>query len=126
MLMLLSVIMIPAAVLLAALFPAQDRLIESSPSDTPFEKISQAILFTVFMLGLARVLYAVLFQQGASAGIVKEEAAQLKGAAGSHGELPPAQSIPASGFGAWRTDTGELVRPHDAHERTTKSLDADD
>src|SRR5882724_11371322 len=58
MVMLLSVILIPAYILLAALFPAQDRLIENSVSDTPFEKISQAILFTIFMVGLARVLYA--------------------------------------------------------------------
>jgi hypothetical protein len=46
MLMMLSVILIPAYTLLAALFPANDRLIESAVSDTPFEKISQALLFT--------------------------------------------------------------------------------
>jgi len=57
-LMLLSVILVPAYILLAALFPANDRLIESSVSDTPFEKISQALLLTIFMFGLARLLYA--------------------------------------------------------------------
>lgn len=51
MLMLLSVILIPAYVLLAALFPANDRLVESAVSDTPFEKISQAILLLFPALG---------------------------------------------------------------------------
>jgi hypothetical protein len=126
LLMLLSLILIPASVLLAALFPANDRLVESSPSDTPFEKISQAVLITVFMLGLARVLYALLFQQGAARGAVelKSEFTQVKDAASDH-ELPPAQSVPASGFGAWRTDTGEMAEAPRARRRTTQSLDAD-
>lgn len=127
MLMLLSVILIPAYVLLAALFPAEDRLVESSVSDTPFEKISQAVLLTVFMLGLARVLYARLFQQGAglSEGVGETEGGQLKGSASNY-ELPPAQSIPVSGFGSWRTETGDMAQPQSARKHTTKSLDTDD
>ena len=123
MFMLLSLILIPAYVLLAALFPANDRLVESSVSDTPFEKISQAVLFTIFMLGLARVLYARLFQQGASLreGEGEIEDAQLSGSASNY-ELPPAQSIPVSGFGSWRVDTGEIAQSQSARERTTKSL----
>jgi hypothetical protein len=124
MFMLLSIILIPAYILLAALFPANDRLVESSVSDTPFEKISQAVLFTIFMLGLARVLYARLFQQGASLreGEGETEVAQLSGSASNY-ELPPAQSIPVSGFGSWRTDTGEMTQSRSAREHTTKSLD---
>ena len=124
MVMLLSIILIPAYILLAALFPANDRLVESSVSDTPFEKISQAVLFTIFMLGLSRVLYAYLFQRGASLreGEDETEVAQLSGPA-SHYELPPAQSIPLSGFGSWRTNTGEIAQSRSAREHTTKSLD---
>jgi hypothetical protein len=123
-LMLLSVVLIPAYFLLAALFPANDQLVESSVSDTPFEKISQAVLFTVFMLGLARVLYARLFQQGAglSEGEGVTVSAGLKGSASNY-ELPPAQSIPVSGFGSWRADTGEMAQPRSARKRTTNSLD---
>ena len=126
MLMLLSLILIPAYVLLAALFPPNDRLVESSPSDTPFEKISQAVLTTVFLLGLARVLYALFFQPGAGVGAVGDnaESGQLNGSAAGH-ELPPAQSVPVSGFGAWRADTGEVARPGRGRERTTRSLDAE-
>jgi hypothetical protein len=60
---LLSIILIPAYILLAALFPANDVLVESSPSDTAFEKISQAILGTIFVCGLARMFYAYLFER---------------------------------------------------------------
>jgi hypothetical protein len=120
-LMLLCVILLPAYVLLAALFPAEDRLVESSPSDTPFEKISQAVLLTIFMAGLARVLYARLFQRGAGPAEEDEtETAGLKGSASGHA-LPPAQAVPVSGFGAWRADTGEMAR-RGVTEHTTHSL----
>jgi len=125
MLMLLSVILIPAYILLGPLFPANDRLVEGSVSDTPFEKISQAVLLTIFILGLARVLYARLFQQGPRLReeVGETEVAQLK--ASARNELPPAQSIPVSGFGSWRTDTGEMAYSQSAREHTTKSLDRD-
>jgi hypothetical protein len=123
-LMMLSLIFIPAYILLAALFPANDHLVESSVSDTPFEKISQAVLFTIFMLGLARVLYARLFQPGADLSESDGEngVAELKGSASNYA-LPPAQNIPGSGFGSWRTNTGEVAQPRNVTERTTKSLE---
>jgi hypothetical protein len=121
-LMLLSVILIPAYFLLAALFPANDRLVESAVSDTPFEKISQAILLTMFMLGLARALYARFFQPGAILEESKTEIDHLKGSASNYA-LPPAHSIPVSGFGAWRAQTGEIVQSPNVIKHTTQSLD---
>jgi len=121
MLMLLSVILIPAYILLAALFPAQDRLVESSVSDTPFEKISQAILFTIFMFGLARMVYARFFQQGARLEESEPEVARLDRLSSNYA-LPPAQGIPVSGFGTWRANTGEMVQSPSVTEHTTKSL----
>ena len=116
MLMLLSVILIPAYILLAALFPANDRLVESAVSDTPFEKISQAILLTLFMLGLARVLYARFFQAGEGAPVDHEsEITQLRGSPLNQA-LPPVQGVPVSGFGSWRV-TGEIV-PSASADRT--------
>lgn len=122
MLMLLSVILIPAYVLLSALFPANDHLVESSPSDTPFEKISQAVLFTIFMLGLARVLYARLFQSGGGQGEAERERELAVSGSESNYALPPAQSIPVSGFGSWRTNTGDVAQPPDSRKHATKSL----
>lgn len=124
MLMLLSIILIPAYILLAALFPANDHLVESSVSDTPFEKMSQAVLFTLFALGLTRLVYARLFEQGGRLmeGERKGRLSQLMGST-SDKELPPAQDIPISGFGSWQIETGELALAHNSREHTTKSLD---
>jgi hypothetical protein len=106
MLMMLSVILIPAYILLAALFPANDRLIESAVSDTPFEKISQALLFTIFMLGLARLLYARFFQSGWSD--TKDPTPGQLDSPRNY-SLPPAPGHPVSGFGTWR-ETGEIIK----------------
>jgi hypothetical protein len=106
-LMLLSMILIPAYVLLAALFPANDRLVESAVSDTPFEKISQTILVTMFLAGLVRTAYAWFFQESAPRSLP-----QLV----STLELPLDHSRPRDGFGAWRARTGELVESRDSGE----------
>lgn len=106
MLMMLSVILIPAYILLSALFPANDRLIESAVSDTPFEKISQALLFTIFMFGLARLIYARFFQSG-SAEAKNSIPGQLDQSANY--SLPPASGQPVAGFGTWR-ETGEIIK----------------
>lgn len=107
-LMLLSIVLIPAYILLAALFPAHDVLVESHVSDTAFEKVAQAVLFTIFMCGLARVLYAYFFQRGAEDN--EQETAQLN-TSSSRYALPPSHSIPVSGFGAWRRNTGDVAQP---------------
>ena len=120
--MLLSVILIPAYILLAALFPANDRLVESAVSDTPFEKISQAVLFTIFMFGLARVLYARFFQPENKPEETESRSVQRDSASLNYA-LPAAQGIPVDGFGTWRRNTSELVEPESVVERTTKSLD---
>ena len=103
-LMLLSVILMPAYILLAALFPANDRLIESSVSDTPFEKISQAVLLTIFMLGLVRLLYARIFQAA-----VDTHSSPIHLEASSNYSLPAAPGTPLEALGAWRQNTGELA-----------------
>lgn len=105
-LMLLSVILVPAYILLAALFPANDRLIESSVSDTPFEKISQALLLTIFLLGLARLFYARFFQAAA----VAENTSPSQLEASTNYLLSSAPGTPIGGVGRWRQDTGEIVK----------------
>ncbi|HKR02755.1 MAG TPA: hypothetical protein VJT09_18900 [Pyrinomonadaceae bacterium] len=121
-LMLLSVVLIPAYVLLAALFPAQDQLIESHVSDTAFEKISEAILFTIFLCGLARILYAYLFARAGNNSAEQEERGARLDTTSTRYALPPSQSIPVSGFGAWRRDTAEVAQTPADDDRNKESL----
>lgn len=109
MLMMLSVILIPAYILLAALFPANDRLVESAVSDTPFEKISQALLLTIFLLGLARFLYARIFQSAA----VEDNPSPIHLETSDNHSLPAAPGTPVTGLGAWRQNTGEIANNQD-------------
>lgn len=104
-LMLLSVVLIPVYILLAALFPANDRLIESSVSDTPFEKISQALLLTIFLVGFARLLYARIFQSAA----VDENHSPIHLETSPNYSLPAEPGTPVTGLGAWRQNTGEIA-----------------
>ena len=107
-LILLSLVLVPAYILLAALFPANDVLVESAPSDTAFEKISQAILATLLMVGLARMTYAYIFERGRK-------------------EAPPNPISPDSGKllfsspGAYlemeKAKTAELVEPEESTEQ---------
>jgi hypothetical protein len=121
--MFLSIILIPAYVLLAALFPANDRLVEASVSDTPFEKISQAILITLFLMGLARLLYALFFQPDERQSTGETEAAHLNAGPSSPYALPSAQGEPVSSFGSWRVSTDELAVAPAVKEGTTNSFE---
>lgn len=96
-LILLSLALIPAVVLLAALFPPNDVFIESHPSDTAFEKISQALLLTMFLLGAARMAYAYLFITPATPTFTQQKT------------LGPATAT-ATTFGSWKATTGELIK----------------
>jgi hypothetical protein len=78
-------------------------------------------LFTIFALGLTRLLYARFFQEGAKKAS-KTEFPQL-GSSTSNYAVPSSQSIPLSGFGAWRAQTGEIVQSPSVIEHTMKSLD---
>lgn len=88
-----------------------------------------AILLTVG--GLLRIAYAMMFESGASSphtfeqNVVMASQNMLAGKKEA-GELPPAQSIPASayappGTGRWR-ETNELETPGSVTDSTTKLL----
>jgi hypothetical protein len=124
-LMLLSIVLIPAYVLLAALFPANDVLVESHVSDTAFEKISEAVLFTIFLCGLVRILYAHFFERSDKDDEQEKLTAQLRSASTRYA-LPPSQSIPVSGFGAWRGNTGEVVQPAANRKRDDESFEKEE
>ncbi len=109
-LILLSLILFPAFVLLSTMFPPNDVLVESSPSNTWFEQIGWAVLWTTVLSGVARILFAVVFEQNlVTAGEKAEQAKQIKTKT-TKNALPPQQDIPVSDFGKWKT-TGDLYEP---------------
>jgi len=85
----------------------------------------------LLMAGLMRILYAVVFQEGAPRNkqqqfntlpdVSPSKNGQL--GTGTRGtSLPPAQSVPAADFNARRGDTREMVNPPSVTEHTTKLL----
>ncbi len=86
-----------------------------------------------FVGGLMRIIYALIFQEGAKSMAQYEPPAyippavpqqqQMSGGAARLGALPPQRTVPASGWR--RPDTAELVQPPSVTENTTKLLDRD-
>jgi hypothetical protein len=83
------------------------------------------------MAGLMRILYAVIFQEGAPRKKKQDNALRYVapittdqlGRAARGSALPPSQSVPASVFSARRMDTAKMVSPPSVTEHTTKLLD---
>jgi len=82
------------------------------------------------MAGLMRILYAVIFQEGAPRKkkqdsslpyVASNTTDQLSTERGS--ALPPSHSMPVPVFSARRMDTAEMVSPPSVTEHTTKLLD---
>jgi len=114
---LLSLILYPAFVLLSALFPPNDVLVESSPSTTWFEQIGWTILWTIFLSGVARIVYSVIFEPNSvSIDYEIEKTGQIKSNE-AKAALPPQQSTPISDFGRWKT-TDEQFEPIFIYSKT--------
>jgi hypothetical protein len=104
------------------------------PLSKLFGEPGQVLPVTLMMLGLVRILYAVIFQErdprrkksraeaAASSNAPTASPQQMK--AGTRGSaLPPPQGIPVEGYNARRLQTAEIVQPPSVTERTTKLLD---
>lgn len=83
------------------------------------------------MAGLMRILYAVIFQEGAPRKNQRPFAALTDVPSSTNDQLgrpiggtalPPAQSVPVAAFNARRVDTREMVKPASVTEHTTKLL----
>jgi len=126
-LILLSLILLPAFVLLNSLFPGDDRLIESSPDNTVFEQVGWAVLWTIFLAGAARIVYALLFEKNftlvkednAVAGLKEQNSFQPNEARNA---LPPSESVPINNFGRWKETTRELFEVPRTQEKTSGEL----
>lgn len=120
-LILLSFILFPAFVFLNALFPPNDILVESSPSNTWFEQISLTILWTIFLAGSARAVYAMIFEKNTAVTENTTKNPKQFKPSETKGALPPSQSIPVSDFGKWKETTGRIFEPI-TREKTSGAL----
>lgn len=83
------------------------------------------------MAGLMRILYAVIFQEGAprkkkqdsSLPYIAPITTVQPGTEGSGSQLPPSHSMPVPVSSARRLDTAEMISPPSVTEHTTKLLD---
>ena len=114
--MLLTVLVVPVVALLAKL------------GLLPKEFIALASIICVIG-GAMRVIYALMFEDGAKA---VQRALTASAAAGAHravlregraqGALPPQQSRPATDFSRRRVETAEMAQPPSVTENTTRLL----
>jgi len=120
-LLLLSLILLPIYILLAPMFPANDVLVESSPSDTWFEQISLAVIWTTFFAGLARIAFAVVFERKNRISGIEYKAVKQVNAGKINDALPPMRDVPISNFGNWKI-TDELLEPISVKRKTSGNL----
>lgn len=101
------------------------------PLSELFRPHGEILPVTLMMLGLVRLLYAVIFQEGearrkrpeTTSSYVPPALAQPPTAKTRDRALPPPQSIPVSGHNARRVETAEIAQPPSVTEHTTKLLD---
>jgi len=116
--------MIPIYVFIGPLFPANDVLVESSPSTTWFEQVSWAIMWVTFLAGVARIAFAFAFE------IVSNQEGKLKNSVNdtrsftsksAQAALPDGESFQTADPGRWKT-TNELFEPAFAKRKTSGEL----
>ena len=117
------------ALVMLSLFPFAESLsVELIPpaENTRLDDLPMAlftlVIVMLFVVGLARMLYAALFEDAAEAAREEKSAPTLKAEADARA-LPPSQSIPAADFASRRVNTDELARPRaSVTEHTTRNL----
>ena len=80
---------------------------------------------SVFFSGLSLLLYSRFFVEEVAPAPSRQALSPRLGATLGNPSLPPASSIPASGFGGQQVRTSELAQPPSVTENTTKLLDRD-
>jgi len=110
----------PVEMLLRELIPSREN---TRLDELPLELFGTLIL-VLFVAGLARMLYAVLFEGKAGQGGALEEPAKEVSGARDRQALPPSQSIPAADFASRRVSTADLAATprRSVTEHTTRGL----
>jgi hypothetical protein len=125
-LVLLAALLLPFYPLVEGLADSFIPSVENSRLDELPMELFGALLVLLFVAGIARILYARLFEGGEAAEESSAEAGgpRLFGARG-RSALPPSRSIPVEDFTAGRVNTADLSKPPSVTEHTTRSLRAD-
>jgi|SRR5688572_8382592 len=125
-LVLLAALLLLLRPLAEGLFGSLIPSVENSRLDElPMELFNTALIL-LFVCGLARMLYARLFEGGeaaASGGGVEGEGPERLSAPRGVNALPHARATPAADYFAGRADTADLAAPRSVTEHTTRSLD---
>lgn len=109
-LILLSVLMFPIYVFIGPFFPANDVLVESGISTTWFEQISWTLIWVTFLAGVARLIFAFIFERGVDKTAFRDDAARSFESNRKKAALPDSDSFQAANPGRWKT-TDELFEP---------------
>ena len=117
----LSLILLPAFLLLIPMFPPNDTLVESSPSNTWFEQIGWALLWILALTGVARIALTLIFEQKGVAGEKQAEGVKQIEESRINQALPPTKEKSASNFGKWKI-TDELSEPVFVKQKTSGGL----
>ena len=120
-LIVLSLILLPAFLLLIPMFPPNDTLVESSPSNTWFEQIGWALLWILALTGVARIALTLIFEQKGVAGEKQAEGVKQIEESRINQALPPTKEKSASNFGKWKI-TDELSEPVFVKQKTSGGL----
>lgn len=115
--------------LLSSLIPSEEN---TRLDELPLELFG-TVLFVIFAAGLARMLYARMFESAAASGetVVEDDerprtfGAFIRGNRGGQRALPPTHSIPVEDFTARRVNTADLAKSPSVTEHTTRSLRMD-
>lgn len=123
-LVLIGFVLIPVWLFIGPAFPADDRLVESSPSTTWLEQIAWMLTWTMFAAGAARIAFAVVFEKAArpgdnaSTGHTDSDMFEPKPAKAA---LPSGDAFEGANPGGWKT-TGDLFEPVIRKSKTSGDL----
>jgi len=112
-----GLLLIPVWMFIGGAFPADDSLVESSPSTTWPEMVAWILMWVAFLAGAARMAYSMIFSRsGGESHAVEENSDAVRGA------LSSADSFNAAQPGMWRSTTSDLIEPVLIKRRTSGEL----
>jgi hypothetical protein len=121
-LVLLALLVLPFYPLVETLLRELIPSVENTRLDELPLELFGTLILTLFLAGLARMLYAFLFE-GKAEQAPAEKPAPVLPSEPERQALPPSHSIPAADFASRRVRTDELPRPRTSvTEHTTRGL----